>query len=271
MSDDVSISDIHGWLEAMLTAVVSILEDEELPYWLAYGTALGAARNGALIPWDTDVDLLVPVGAYPSVVKALRGRLPNELELLTPTRNEDYEYAFARVHHRSIDHKYVSIDLFPLAAAPQAMVLRRVYTLASRAFTSVLFLQRADIDSKRHWSSSKRTLAGALQRILRSVPSAWPIACVRSLERSVRDTGALWNSCGSYGAREFYPSAWFTGDRFITLLDRQMRVPAALESYLAQTYGADFATPIPEAAQVAQLEFVERFVLDPVRRQLDGR
>ncbi len=41
----------------LLFYVADLLERNQIPFWLDYGTLLGAVRNGELIPWDDDVDL----------------------------------------------------------------------------------------------------------------------------------------------------------------------------------------------------------------------
>ena len=44
-------------LRKLLYEVDDILKENEIPYWLASGTALGAIREGDIIMEDTDVDL----------------------------------------------------------------------------------------------------------------------------------------------------------------------------------------------------------------------
>lgn len=46
--------------EAMLVWFTTLLNATNIPYFLAWGTLLGAIRNQRIIPWTCDVDLIVP-------------------------------------------------------------------------------------------------------------------------------------------------------------------------------------------------------------------
>lgn len=55
---------IHTDLFALLEDAVRVLEQENLPYSLICGTLLGAVRHGGFIPWDDDIDLVLPRESY---------------------------------------------------------------------------------------------------------------------------------------------------------------------------------------------------------------
>ena len=44
-------------LKAALRELKIVLEREEVPFWLDFGTLLGAHRNGDMLPWDDDIDI----------------------------------------------------------------------------------------------------------------------------------------------------------------------------------------------------------------------
>lgn len=46
-------------LYTILRDVTQILEENNLEYFISFGTLLGAVRHGGLIPWDTDMDIIV--------------------------------------------------------------------------------------------------------------------------------------------------------------------------------------------------------------------
>lgn len=58
--------------EQLLKAVVSLLNERGVPYFIMYGTLLGQMRDGGLIPHENDIDALLPIQHAPEFVVALR-------------------------------------------------------------------------------------------------------------------------------------------------------------------------------------------------------
>lgn len=48
----------------ILNYFISFCESQSLTYWVGYGTAIGAVRHHSIIPWDDDIDLLMPRKSY---------------------------------------------------------------------------------------------------------------------------------------------------------------------------------------------------------------
>lgn len=55
----------------VLKYIKKICEDNNIKYWIACGTLLGAIRHKGFIPWDDDVDIEVPIHEINKLKKAI--------------------------------------------------------------------------------------------------------------------------------------------------------------------------------------------------------
>lgn len=68
--------EIQLYLLDILKAVDSFCVKEGIRYSMAYGTLLGAVRHKGFIPWDDDIDLLMPRLDYERFV-SMFGKSPD--------------------------------------------------------------------------------------------------------------------------------------------------------------------------------------------------
>ena len=59
-----SLEEVKKIETEILTEFAAFCESNNLKYYLGYGTLLGAARHKGFIPWDDDVDVLMPRSDY---------------------------------------------------------------------------------------------------------------------------------------------------------------------------------------------------------------
>ena len=52
----------------ILQAFDTFAKAHDLTYWIGYGTLLGAARHKGFIPWDDDIDLVMPIEEYQKLI-----------------------------------------------------------------------------------------------------------------------------------------------------------------------------------------------------------
>ena len=93
----VDVKRIQEKLLEMAKAVASILERENIPHMLAYGTLLGAVRHKGFIPWDSDFDFYLFDDTYDRAKELLRAFLPSNFFLQDEKSEPLYFHGWAHV------------------------------------------------------------------------------------------------------------------------------------------------------------------------------
>lgn len=76
-----TIQEIQTIETEMLKEVHDICERNGIDYFLAYGSVLGAVRHGGPIPWDTDLDIIVPIDQFSKFENLMYEELPEKFYL----------------------------------------------------------------------------------------------------------------------------------------------------------------------------------------------
>lgn len=120
----------------MLQMFASVCDKYSLKWWLDGGTLLGAARDGKFIPWDDDVDVIMPREDYTTLCnlalmdKHLFGKyffqsgctdncFEVHAKLRDPSTCALTEREFAGTHNRGM-----FLDIFPLDNCPDLLEVR---------------------------------------------------------------------------------------------------------------------------------------------------
>lgn len=264
-----ALAELQVHVHRLLAELDRVSAGAGIPYFLAYGTALGAVRDGDLIPWDPDADVWVPSEHHPRLVAECARRLGPEFELLTPETHPGYEYLFPRLALRGTHHVLLSLDVFPLDPAPRTATGRRVHRLVTRVLDRAFLVKRGDLSVRVGYSPRKRALTRLLRVLTAPVPARLLLRAFRWLQRRPA-SGLLVNSCGAYGDREVFDATWFSAAEPTPLGP----VPAGHDPLLTQLYG-DWRRPPADAARDRELaaavaEFVVPLrapgaLLDPAR------
>ncbi len=82
-------------LLTMLCRIDTICRQHNLKYYLDSGTLIGAVRHKGFIPWDDDIDVIMPMKDAYELGKYIKE--DDELEFVSPFDDESYPYQFPRI------------------------------------------------------------------------------------------------------------------------------------------------------------------------------
>lgn len=118
------LKEIHQIETDILKEVDRICRKENIRYYLAGGTLLGAVRHKGFIPWDDDVDIAMPRKDYEKFLKIMKNGAHDYYKILALEYRKDYPYTFAKVVDtrtgfqeeigKEISDLGIFIDVFPL-------------------------------------------------------------------------------------------------------------------------------------------------------------
>lgn len=116
----------------ILCHVDDVATKKGLTFFLDGGTLLGAIRHQGFIPWDDDIDIIVPRKEYRKFLKAFEA--DKRYKAISYYNNDNYKYPFAKIvdtHTKlveegvdSVEELGVCIDVFPLDNLPNNRVGR---------------------------------------------------------------------------------------------------------------------------------------------------
>lgn len=119
MPKTINIEELKAIQLEILQSVHDFCQDHNLKYALAFGTLLGAVRHKGYIPWDDDIDIMMPREDYEQFVKSYKHSI---YKIYDYRYDKEYSYPYAKVADtrtillENVNTKDIgiNIDIFPL-------------------------------------------------------------------------------------------------------------------------------------------------------------
>ena len=113
---DLSLREIQLGALEILKAVDKICRENDITYFLYYGTLIGAIRHDGFIPWDDDIDIAMPRESYDKFIEYIKNNYEavKPLELMHYSTNDKYIYPIARISDSRYRTEYIGVDDYGL-------------------------------------------------------------------------------------------------------------------------------------------------------------
>ncbi len=169
----------------VLEAVDQTCRQHNLNYGIFAGSLIGAVRHKGFIPWDDDMDILMPRPDYEKFIAHSREWLPEPYEFVCAENDPKYPLPFGKVQDASttlIERLHLSylggiyVDVFPLDGVPANPIVRWWHFTRYATLRKALYLVHRDPYRHGHGPSSwmplltrKLTTMGNIQRNIRRI------------------------------------------------------------------------------------------------------
>ena len=106
-------SKAHLLLLYLLKRLNEITEEANIPYYASGGTCLGAIRHNGFIPWDDDIDVMIPRKYYNDFVEICKKRLKSPVTIRTRENDPFFCCEYIKLCFRDdiIGYSDLSIDV----------------------------------------------------------------------------------------------------------------------------------------------------------------
>lgn len=251
----------------VLKKLIAICDSHDWKYFLAYGSMLGAVRHKGVIPWDDDIDIMMPRPDY----EKLRAYFTENADSLLPLKLFDktavpsYPHMIARIsdqrYHLIFDNEIdygigLFVDIYPVdgvgcdyeaavkhvrkskrTASLCFLTSRKTYGMDNTSSRLKMFIKLpaylwANCMGNRHYIKKLTKAAQAYDYNSSQYVAcaAWPVGRKRGIERDV------------------FEKSIFEDLIEVPFEDTTVKIPKEYDKFLTITYG-DYMQPPSEAGK----------------------
>jgi lipopolysaccharide cholinephosphotransferase len=248
MRDFIGINEIHNILYDALCYLDSFCNEHSIKYFLSNGTLLGAAKYHDFIPWDDDVDVLMPRDDYDRLM-TLTAINTDKYRLLCVEQISEWRMPYAKLSCEDTlvkegDYNFgvsfgLSVDIFPIDNWSSFSYIAKLQAFESECLKRLLVcsiggdFRTKKTGLKRHilkaiWKTGKHVGYEKLQRTLLKTSR-------KSNGRRRKYVGCRAWTC--HVGREVFPSEYFEESVYLDFRDRKFPTLKKYEDYLSSLYG----------------------------------
>lgn len=240
----------------ILRVLHNVCVENGLKYTLAYGTLIGAIRHGGFIPWDDDIDIMMPRKDYNTLLKIWKDVAPPDYIIQDYNTDEDYTNNFAKVRKNNTTflqfeeektkkyHKGIFIDIFPGDKVASGKLNRSIQYFA---FAVNLLYSRG-------YPSGASGIQGAFERLLLSAKKE----NYKKIRQQAEKIMCRWNDnemsdfvfpCTITCCSHYYPADMFKNLSTISFCGKEFYITKNYDRVLRIEYG-DYMKLPPEEERV---------------------
>lgn len=243
------VTELRNCELALLRDFVRVCDENHLKYYLMYGSLLGAIRHGGFIPWDDDIDVVMPREDYERL-KAIGGECFKQ-GFFFQTYETDRYYLNCYAKLRDVNTTFVEtsvpslkmnqgifLDIFPMDYYCEENALTKV----KRKIIEARVYEENEFKS----GSKMKWLGGKISKIFFPNISTAILARERILSMG-KNVGKYYlrsgDAHGYAGSKFIMPVDWFGEGKKVLFEDVSCKAPDQYDLVLRHRYGDYMSLP----------------------------
>ncbi len=263
---DSDIKALQGVLIGIMEDIDAVCRKNEITYFLAGGSALGAVRESGFIPWDDDMDIIVPRKDYLRFLECIATEFPDRYTVQCVSFGMGYDMHSAKIRKKGTVYTElfesekgktgVFIDVYPLEDTYDSSFRRKLHGYKVEALMLICSCIKMKKNSKlilpyltekEHIKAVKRKVR--LGKLLSVLPlEKWLKITEKSLSK-VKNPESEFVTVPS-GVGHYFKETYRRDDFFpakdISFEGRHFSIMNNPSAYLIGRYGEDYMTPPDE-------------------------
>ena len=241
----------------ILKYIDKVCKENNLTYFLNYGSLIGAVRHKGFIPWDDDVDISMPREDYEKFIKICENKKNDKYEVWNYENTSWYYNPFLVVIDNTtiIPDKYKKerqdtscfVDVFPIDKFNDTKFIKKIKFLT--ILQSVCYRKRKYLDLSNVYY--KKWMRIILFYILYFVkPRFFTKLILKLIKNNTTPNGKLEGFIACGDSNEVFESGIYGGGKIKLEFEKeQFYVPKNYHIILTGIYG-DYMTPPPKDKQI---------------------
>lgn len=276
---EVNINDLHKVQYDILVEFDRVCKKYKLTYFLAYGTLLGAVRHNGFIPWDDDIDTLMPYEDYLRLKE-----IPND-EWNTPfffqDCNTDPEFRVCFSKLRNTDttlitdatenmdiNQGVDIDIYPLVSLSDNKLRRKLQYLETQAYMLLQVNEPPRKHGRYYYVVGKILLSMFSENRKNKLKEAL-LKNITSFEKKAKKECYVVNGNVEI-MRQALPKNWFSTSIPHQFETGEFPIPKGAKDWLTLRYGSNYMELPPKELQGVKWDMFKKIDLNNSYKKYKG-
>lgn len=233
----VSLKQIQAYTSEMIAEVQQICERHNIVYFLGYGSVIGAVRHHGPIPWDSDMDIIVPINQIDKFLDVARKEMSDKFYIDYYDTNPKCQALFPRIGLRGYSTRTLHIDVFKLIGSPTDKNLQKKMRKKLKLYTN---LMKAKQRGSLYYRNSFDKILLPLYKVI-----LFPLSKKKIIDKyealcnkySYEDSDFVLNANEGYEGKGILPKSIYGNGVKVDYDDVLLMIPSEYDKYLSHFYG----------------------------------